>query len=42
MKWKVDEMASWWNDKLIKWQVHETKVNEMKNLWNGKLVKGCK
>jgi hypothetical protein len=23
MKWQVDEMTSWWNDKLMKWQVDE-------------------
>jgi hypothetical protein len=23
MKWQVDEMTSWWNDKLMKWQVGE-------------------
>jgi hypothetical protein len=29
MKWKVDEMESWWNGKLIKW-----KVDEMESWWN--------
>ncbi len=23
MKWQVDEIASWWNGKLMKWQVDE-------------------
>jgi len=34
MKWQVDEMTSWWNDKLMKWQ-----VDEMTSWWNDKLMK---
>jgi hypothetical protein len=34
MKWQVDEMASWWNGKLMKWQ-----VDEMASWQNGKLIK---
>jgi hypothetical protein len=31
---QVDEMTSWWNDKLMKWQ-----VDEMTSWWNDKLMK---
>ncbi len=34
MKWQVDQMTSWWNDKLMKWQ-----VDEMTSWWNDKLMK---
>jgi hypothetical protein len=30
----VDEMISWWNDKLMKWY-----VDEMISWWNDKLMK---
>ncbi len=39
MKWQVDEVASWWNDKLMKWLVDEMAVDEMASWWNGKLMK---
>ncbi len=34
MKCQVDEMAIWWNCKLMKWQ-----VGEMASWWNYKLMK---
>ncbi len=50
MKWQVDEMTSWWNDKLMKWQVDEMtswwndyimkwQADEMISSWNDKLMK---
>ncbi len=33
MKWKVDKMISWWNDKFTK-----LKVDEMASWHNGKLA----
>ncbi len=29
MKWQVDEMKSWWNDKLMKWQVDRMILDEV-------------
>jgi hypothetical protein len=50
MHWQVDEMASWWNGKVMKWQVDymaswwhgklmKRKVGEMASWWNDKLTK---
>jgi hypothetical protein len=43
IKQRVDELASWWNEKLIKlasWlndKMIEKQVDEMENWWNGQV-----
>ncbi len=42
MKWKIDEMASQWNVKLMKWKVNQMAVDQkqvdvMAIWWNDKL-----
>jgi len=39
MKWLVEKMASWWNDKLRKCKLMKCQVDEMSSWWNVKLKK---